>query len=226
MPSKLIIFLVAAGAVGAAAIAGTALTLARDTKAAETGNVAEIAADASAAAPGEFAFDLADAGNASVASSTEEVSINPDDFGAAPDLATQPEVTKAGSRWGIGKEKLRAPVMGACVTKEAINEALMGSGCDCSCDGYAAQLSGAPSAQCDLACGIAWYVCWAPDPTPQEIETKVLSSLEGNDPQTRAIMEPMLREQLSNPEAVAGYRGALMADRAFTWNDERICPEQ
>ena len=35
-----------------------------------------------------------------------------------------------------------------------------------------------------------------------------------------------MREQLQNPEAIAGYRGAMMADRAFTWNDERMCPEE
>lgn len=228
MPSKLIIFLVAAGAVGAAAIAGTALTLGKEKKAPEAGEVAGAAEDMGAAVALDTAFELADAGNSQAAAGAEAVDINPDDFGAAPDLAsaaTTP-VTEAGSRWGIGKEKLRAPTAGACVTKDQMNEALMGSGCDCSCDGYAAQLAGPASEQCDLACGIPWYGCWAPDPTQQEIETTVLSTLDGYDTQTRALMEPTLREQLQNPEAVAGYRGALMAERAFTWNDERMCPEE
>lgn len=228
MPSKLIIFLIAAGAVGAAAIAGTALTLGKEKKAPEASEVAGVAEDMGAAAALDTAFELADAGNTQAVSGAEPVIIDPDDFGAAPDLAsaTTAPVAEAGSRWGIGKEKLRAPAARACVTKEEMNEALMGSGCDCSCDGYAAQLSGPASDQCGLACGIPWYGCWAPDPTPQEIETTVLSTLDGYDPQIRALMEPPLREQLQNPEAIAGYRGALMADRAFTWNDERMCPEE
>lgn len=228
MPSKLIIFLVVAGAVGAAAIAGTALTLGKERQAPEASVVAGVAEDMGAAVALDTAFELADAGNTQTVSGAEPVTINPDDFGAAPDLAsaTTAPVTEGGSRWGIGKEKLRAPAARACITKEAMNEALMGSGCDCSCDGYAAQLSGPASDQCDLACGIAWYVCWAPDPTQQEIETTVLSTLDGYDPQSRALMEPTLREPLQNPEAIAGYRGAMMADRAFTWNDDRMCPEE
>jgi hypothetical protein len=228
MPSKLIIFLVAAGTVGAAAIAGTALTLGKEKNARGASSAAAISEEMGEATALDTAFELADAGDPPDVGSSGPVSINPDDFGAAPDLESSSSAPATGtsSRWGIGKEKLQAPAAQACVTKDEMNEALMGSGCDCSCDGYAAQLSGPASAQCDLACGIAWYVCWAPDPTQQEIESTVLSTLDGYDPQARALMEPTLREQLQNPEGVAGYRGAIMADRAFTWNDDRMCPEQ
>lgn len=226
MPSKLIVALIAAGAVGAVAIAGVAVSFSSGgaTSAARSEDAVETA-EFEAEAPRENPLSDGDGGTRSARSGpASEVTINPDDFGMAPDLeSTDVTPVEAGSRWGIGKEKLPPPPARACVSEDEFNDAMMGTGCDCSCDGYATQVAGPPSAQCDVACGIAWYVCWAADPTEQEIDDAALATLDAYDDQTRPMMEAILREHLANPEARAGNRGAMMADRAFRWNDGRMC---
>lgn len=230
MPGKLIIALIAAGITGAAAIAGVSLALSSGgaAPAAERDAPPEdtLPTDQAAALPVSFPEE----GKPALSGSRSDVVINPDDFGAAPDLDMPAEVSgETGSRWGIGKEKLPPPPARACVTKDEFNEAMLGTGCDCSCDGYAAQVSGPASSpasgQCDVACGIAWYVCWAPDPSEKEIDDAALATLDGYEGETRVMMEAILREHLASPEGRAGNRGAMMADRAFTWNDARMCVE-
>lgn len=234
MPSKLIIALIAAGTVGAVAIAGVAVSLGKGSTKPEGGAPSAITAPGMSPAEAAVLEGLTDNVRARVEEEmnrqspqpVSETDINPDDFGAAPDLGSDVAPTQVSSRWGVGKEKLPAPPARACVSKDELNEAMMGTGCDCSCDGYAKQVAGPASGQCDVACAIGWYVCWAPDPTGAEIDAAVLSTLDGYDDQSRAAMEPIMREQLANPEMRNGYRGGLIADSAFRWNDERMCPEE
>ena len=152
--------------------------------------------------------------------------VDPDDFGAAPDLSSLDVAADAApaSRWGVGRDKLPPPPpQAACITAAAEQAALAASGCDCSCDGYAA--AGQAGGTCDIACGVAWYACWAPDPTDEDVRTSVLASLDDYDPATRAALEPTMTAQLSDPQAVAGLRGGIMMSRAFDWDAARKCPD-
>lgn len=163
----------------------------------------------------------------SLTSGMAAAQVNADDFGAAPDLSVLDQAPTDGnvSRWGVGKAKLPAPgPRAACITPEAENAALAGTGCDCSCDGYARQLAGPASETCDIVCGIPWYACWAPDPTDTEIRETILAGLEDYDEATRVALAPIMLAQLDDPEAYAGLRGGQMMGRALAWDETRKCP--
>ena len=142
-----------------------------------------------------------------------------DDFDSAwsaPDPDGQPV-----SRYGMGLEKLPPPKTAGCWSEAAVNEAMVGSGCDCSCEGYARQ----PASQCQIACGLAYYQCWAPDPTEAEIRDQRAALFEAYDPQTRAALEAEFRQAMADdPQVEGAQRAALMLARATEWVDAQRCP--
>lgn len=105
------------------------------------------------------------------------------------------------------------PPPSACITEDEYNQAMLGSGCDCSCNGYAA-LPGQPAAEqrrCMAVCGMPYYRCWAPQPT------------EGDIAEAVAEMGPAGPEMLAQPDGRAMLTGAIMLQRASDWHDARMC---
>lgn len=105
------------------------------------------------------------------------------------------------------------PPAGPCITEDEYNQAMLGSGCDCSCNGYAA-LPAQPAAEqrrCMAVCGMPYYRCWAPSPTDAEI--------------AEAVMEigPAGPEVMAQPDGRAMLTGAIMLQRASDWHDARMC---
>ncbi|HPF22395.1 MAG: hypothetical protein R3C08_06555 [Hyphomonas sp.] len=234
MPSKLILTLIAAGAAGAAAVAGTVIVMKSGSAPADRPAVAvtEPAPEMPAheAAVLESVTDavrkrVAAEMEAQTPQYNEDPVIDANDFGAAPDMSATETASAPAATYGIGLRKLPSPPARACVTTADYTEALWGSGCDCSCDGYAQQVAGPASRQCDLACAVGWYACWAPDATDEEVAQSMLDTMVGDNPADRAAAEPGVRDLLSNPEVLNGQRVAIMAERAFKWQDQRICPE-
>ena len=132
----------------------------------------------------------------------------------APDTIATADGAAGDSRYGIGKQKLAPPPpRSQCLSKAERDAALMGSGCDCSCNGYAAT----PSALCMAACGLAYYGCWAPDPSDAELAAKI------TDPATRQAIAQMGAEEKRNFQQ--GARGFEMLSRAAEWEQQQLCPE-
>jgi len=116
------------------------------------------------------------------------------------------------SAYGIGKRKLPPPVINRCFTAEEINTAMMGSGCDCSCDGYAA----GPDRRCVAACGLSYYACWAPDLTDAELGAKVDDSFRAQFQQ----LPPADRAAF-----IQAMQASQMLERAQAWERETLrCP--
>ncbi len=138
---------------------------------------------------------------------------------AAPSAPAASAATRA--RYGLGAAKLPPPPARACITEAEFNEAMLGSGCDCSCEGYA----GRPESRCQVACGHAYYACWAPDPTEAEIRAAQDAMYEDYDAATRAALEAQQRQALaSDADAAQAQRAALMLARAAEWADDQRCP--
>ncbi len=132
----------------------------------------------------------------------------------APDTIATADSAAGDSRYGIGKQKLPPPPSRSqCLSRAERDAALMGSGCDCSCNGYAAT----PSALCMAACGLAYYGCWAPDPSDAELVAKI------TDPATRQAIAQMSAEEKRNFQQ--GARGFEMLSRAAEWEQQQLCPK-
>lgn len=127
------------------------------------------------------------------------------------------------SRYGIGQAKLPPPPAATCVSEAEYDEAMMGSGCDCSCEGYAR----GPDRRCRVVCGLPYYGCWAPDPTDAEIQDAALASyadtLAGLPPEVRASVEAELAALTATEEWRLNTRGGLMLQRADAWDRARRC---
>lgn len=128
-----------------------------------------------------------------------------------PQTDTDP-VTR--SPYGLGKKKLPPPPQRAsCIGQGEYDAALYGSGCDCSCEGYAK----GPSAQCQTACGLTYYNCWAPDPTPAELGEQL------DDPAARQAMEALSAAEKA--EMLQWQRATAMLNRADAWMNQQRCTE-
>ncbi len=158
---------------------------------------------------------LRSAAGGSVAAGTRagsEVEIPP--IPDAPDASGASGNPVADSPYGLGKKKLAPPpARGACLSKAERDEALMGSGCDCSCDGYARN----PEARCQTACGLVYYTCWAPDPSDAELGAKI------TDPQARQMIAAMSAEERG--QMLQHLRAAEMLERATAWEEAQLCAE-
>ncbi|WP_293393971.1 hypothetical protein [Nevskia sp.] len=118
------------------------------------------------------------------------------------------------SAYGIGKAKLPPPPKrSACLSKAEYDAALHGSGCDCSCGGYAK----GPASQCQTACALSYYSCWAPDPTPAE------SGGQFDDPSMRQVIEALA--PADRAELLRGQMASVMLDRANAWFTRQQCAE-
>lgn len=136
-----------------------------------------------------------------------------------PEVPDAPSAAEAASssRYGVGKAKLPPPADAACVSETELEAALSGSGCDCSCEEYAR----APGRRCMTACGLAYYACWAPDPSEAEIRAQVSAVYAELEP---AVRDTMLAQLNDSPEFLPAARGQLMLQRAQQWEEARRCP--
>lgn len=103
-----------------------------------------------------------------------------------------------------------------CITKAERNAALMGSGCSCSCQGYARK---PVSDRCDIACGIAYYTCWNPLPSDAEAEAMFMSKA---DPALAALTPSFATLTRQEKDT---FRGFMQMERAAAWDDARLCPD-
>ncbi len=99
------------------------------------------------------------------------------------------------------------PPLRACITKAEFNDAMMGTGCSCTCDEYAKK---PVSPVCDVACQ-GHYVCWAPQITDAELQVN-LSEMG------------MAGTMLSKDERET-VRGVVRATKGAEWSDARMCEE-
>lgn len=115
------------------------------------------------------------------------------------------------------------PPPSACVSEAEYNDAMMGSGCDCSCEGYAQ----GPERRCAVVCGLSHYGCWAPDPTDAEIaehsRAAFADSMGDLPPEARTALEAELATVMASNEWKDSARGALMLQRADEWDQARRC---
>lgn len=143
----------------------------------------------------------------------------------APAIPGDPTQSHAepGVRFGVGLAKLSPPPTAACVSDAEYTEAMMGTGCDCSCEGYAK----GPDRRCMVVCGIAYYACWAPDPTEADVSEAsragFADTLEGVPPEARAAVEGELAAVMATEEWRASTRSGLMLRRADEWDQARRC---
>jgi len=129
----------------------------------------------------------------------------------APPAAASPAQQSA---YGIGKTKLPPPPKrSVCLSKAEYDAALYGSGCDCSCGGYAK----GPASQCQTACALSYYSCWAPDPTPAELGGQF------DDPSMRQVIETLA--PADRAELLRGQMASVMLDRANAWLTQQQCAE-
>jgi hypothetical protein len=146
--------------------------------------------------------------------------------GLIPELPPVPESagTADSSPYGLGKAKLAPPPERACISETALNDALAGSRCQCTCEEYAA----GPAETCEIACGISYYVCWAPDPSDEEVRASARAAfadtLESLPPEARPAMEAEIGTLTTSDDWLAGARSALMLSRAADWEASRRCP--
>lgn len=122
----------------------------------------------------------------------------------SPRPSTRPAVLAQGAE----------PRLSPCVTPEEFNRAHMGSGCDCSCQGYTRLPTLAPPEQrrCMIVCGAAYHRCWAPQPTDREIAEFAGRQDMAAAPYTRDMSN--LRDSMSM---------AIMLDRASKWQERQMC---
>lgn len=126
------------------------------------------------------------------------------------DIADDPAPVE--SAYGLGKRKLSPPEIDACMTQDEIDAAAFGTGCRCDCDAYARGVE----RRCLAACGLAYYACWAPDPTDAELAQQL-------DPQVRAAMQQMPTEERAALRQ--GYLQVAMTERASQWMEQSLrCP--
>jgi hypothetical protein len=106
------------------------------------------------------------------------------------------------------------PRLSPCVTPEEAERAHRGTGCDCSCQGYARLPALAPGEQrrCMIACGLAYHRCWSPPPTDSEIADYVSRQDWAAAPYLRDL--PDLRERVSS---------TIMLERAISWEERQMC---
>ncbi len=131
----------------------------------------------------------------------------------APDAAVGPDPV-IDSPYGLGKKKLGPPPPRArCLSQEEYNEALSGSGCDCSCTGYAK----GPGATCQTACGLSYYNCWAPDPDDAEMAAKI------DDPAARLAIATLGAAERAQYLQFA--KASEMLNRADAWMKRQQCAE-
>lgn len=114
--------------------------------------------------------------------------------------------------------KLPPPAGEACFTRSEVDQALRGTGCDCSCDGYAR----GPDRRCRAACGIAYYACWAPDPTAADVDAALAAAYADAPPE---VAQALMAELARQPAMREDMRGGVMLQRAAAWDEARMCPE-
>lgn len=126
------------------------------------------------------------------------------------EVEAAPVVSTAASLDGT----MAPPPPAACITEAEYNAAMMGSGCDCSCNGYSALPSQPPAEQrrCMAVCGMPYYRCWAPPPTEGDIAGAV------------AEMGPGGSAILAQPEGRGFVIASIMMQRASDWHDAQMCP--
>lgn len=127
------------------------------------------------------------------------------------DVRTAPAPTpRAEVRPAPGAGPLR---ISPCFTREEYNRAGLGTGCSCTCDEYARLASKAPAEQrrCSVACGVAYYRCWAPPPTDAEIAAKVRD------------IGPAGPVMLAQPDGRSFIVSGMMMERAMAWEEAQRC---
>lgn len=130
-----------------------------------------------------------------------------------PTMTVEPVPSPAEARGDALRGTLPPPAPGPCFTVQEYEAAMLGSGCDCSCAGYARQPGQTPaeSRRCDAVCGIAWYACWAPEPSEADIQAHA------------ADMGPFGPMMLAEPDGRALMIGTILLSRATEWHDARMC---
>jgi len=105
------------------------------------------------------------------------------------------------------------PRISPCYTSEEYSRAGMGTGCSCTCDEYARLSTKALPEQrrCNIACGVAYYRCWAPPPTEADIAAKVRDI---------GAPGPVL---LAQPDGRAIITSGIMMERAVVWEEAQRC---
>lgn len=130
----------------------------------------------------------------------------------ADDPAPVADPAPVESAYGLGKRKLSPPEIDACMTQDEIDAAAFGTGCRCDCDAYARGVE----RRCLAACGLAYYACWAPDPTDAELAQQL-------DPQMLAMLQQMPPEERAALRQ--GYLQVAMTERASQWMEQSLrCP--
>lgn len=101
-----------------------------------------------------------------------------------------------------------------CFTSEEYNRAALGTGCDCTCDEYARLSTKVATEQrrCSVICGVAYYRCWAPQPTDAEISAAARDMGEAGP------------AMLAQPEGRGFMASGIMMQRALEWEEAQRCP--
>ncbi|MFY2765071.1 hypothetical protein [Arenimonas sp. MALMAid1274] len=123
----------------------------------------------------------------------------------AIEIAAEAPVAAPAARPRAPLVSMAPPPPRACITKTELDNAMMGSGCSCTCDEYANK----PVAPvCDVAC-MGHYACWAPQVTDAELQ----ESLAEMGMATAALSRDE-RETL---------RGVVRATKGSEWSSARMC---
>jgi hypothetical protein len=101
-----------------------------------------------------------------------------------------------------------------CFTSEEFNRAALGTGCDCTCNEYARLSAKVPAEQrrCSVVCGVAYYRCWAPQPTDAEISAAARDMGEAGP------------AMLAQPDGRGFMASGIMMQRALAWEEAQRCP--